>query len=149
VELSVLHLGLWALSWLPALGVIRSLEPFAGPCRAASTLLLPLGSDRGGMVVELSGAAPGAAASLVRRWTLIAEAGDGPWIPAVPAVILARRLAAGEDLRPGAMACLGLITLEEFQAATAHLAIRTAVEEEETAPHTPEIWARASKSTPP
>jgi hypothetical protein len=52
----------------------------------------------------------------------------------VPAVILARRLAAGEELRPGAMACLGLITLAEFQAATAHLAIGTAVEEEETAP---------------
>jgi uncharacterized protein YbjT (DUF2867 family) len=49
VELGVLHLGLWALSWLPALGLIGSLEPLAGPCRAASTLLLPLGSDRGGM----------------------------------------------------------------------------------------------------
>jgi NAD(P)-dependent dehydrogenase (short-subunit alcohol dehydrogenase family) len=134
VELGVLHLGLWALSWLPALGLIGSLEPLAGPCRAASTLLLPLGSDRGGMVVELGGAGPGAAASLVRRWTLIAEAGDGPWVPAVPAVILARRLAAGEALRRGAMACLGLITLAEFQAATAHLAIGTAVEEEETAP---------------
>jgi hypothetical protein len=132
VELGVLHLGLWALSWPPALGLIRSLEPFAGPCRAASNLLRALGSDRGGMVVELQGAAPGPAANLLRRWTLIAEAGDGPWVPAVPAVILARRLAAGEELRPGAMACLGLITLAEFQAATAHLAIGTAVEEEET-----------------
>jgi uncharacterized protein YbjT (DUF2867 family) len=137
VELGVLHLGLWVLSWLPALGLIGSLEPFAGPCRAASTLLLPLGSDRGGMVVELRGTAPGAAVGLMRRWTLIAEAGDGPWVPAVPAVILARRLAAGEDLRPGAMACLDLITLDEFQAATAHLSIGTAIEEVETAPPYP------------
>lgn len=135
VELSVLHLGLWVLSWLPALGLIGSLERLAVPCRAASDLLRPFGSDRGGMVVELRGAASGATASLVRRWTLIAEAGDGPWVPAVPAVILARKLAAREEFQPGAMACVGLITLEEFQAASAHLAIGTAIEEEETAPY--------------
>jgi hypothetical protein len=134
VEQSALHLGLWALSWLPAFRLIGSLQPLAGPCRAVSGLFQSFGSDRGGMVVELSGVARGRTANLTRRWSLIAEQGDGPWIPAVPAVILARRLAAGERLPSGAMACLGLITLEEFEAATAHLAIGTAVEEAETAP---------------
>lgn len=33
LELPVLHLGLWLLSWAPRLGLIRSLEPFAEPLR--------------------------------------------------------------------------------------------------------------------
>lgn len=45
---------------------------------------------------------------------LVAGSGDGPWIPAIPAVLVARKLALGQLPQRGAMACQGLFTLEEF-----------------------------------
>jgi len=48
------------------------------------------------------------------RWTLVAERGDGPEIPAIPAVIIAGKLAAGRRPESGARPCLGLFTLAEF-----------------------------------
>jgi hypothetical protein len=52
-----------------------------------------------------------------------------PEIPAIPAVILARKLASGRlDIR-GAMPCTGLFALDEFRQAVAQLAIGWRIEE--------------------
>jgi hypothetical protein len=79
------------------------------------------------MVVELSGRdAQGQPLRL--RWSLSAAAGDGPQIPATPAVVLARKLADGELSVRGAMPCMGLFTLDEALAALAGFAIETGLE---------------------
>jgi hypothetical protein len=41
----------------------------------------------------------------------------------MPAILLARRLARGEMLEPGAQPCIGVIRLDEFLAALAGLDI--------------------------
>ncbi|MHA7777568.1 DUF4166 domain-containing protein [Roseibium sp. M-1] len=123
LELPLLHLGLWLLAWPVRLGLVRSLEPAAKFLRMIAGWLEPFGSDRGGMEVRLAG--PGLDGQpLVKTWTLIAEAGDGPHIPAVAAAILCGHLCDGKVL-PGARACLGEVTLDDITAATAHLKVAT------------------------
>eukprot|EP00903_Cladosiphon_okamuranus_P001928 g1926.t1 len=126
LELSVLHLGLWGLSFLVPLRLMRSLEPLARPLQTIADWLEPLGTDRGGMEVRLAGLDQ-EGKPLDKRWTLIAEAGDGPHIPAVGATILCGRLAKG-SVPPGARPCLGKFNLEEVSEATRHLTVTTHIE---------------------
>jgi hypothetical protein len=61
-------------------------------------------------------------------WNLIARSGDGPFIPAIAAVIIAERIARGEETRRGAEPCFGLISLDELDRAVAGLDIGWTVE---------------------
>lgn len=114
LELSALHLGLWAAALPVRAGLLRSLAPFARPFRAVAAALDRLGTDRGGMLVEAAGEDPDGQ-RIEARWTLIAEAGDGPSVPILPVVAILRRLAEGR-LPPGARACAGLLDLSEIEA---------------------------------
>jgi hypothetical protein len=49
-----------------------------------------------------------------RRWFIVAKDGDGPQIPCVPAILLARNLALGKEMARGAYACVGLVSLEDY-----------------------------------
>jgi saccharopine dehydrogenase-like NADP-dependent oxidoreductase len=124
LELGLLQLGLWLLSWPVRWQLIGGLEPLAAPLTRMARWLAPLGSDRGGMFVELAGVGPDGN-RVERSWVLMAGSGHGPWIPTLPAVILARQLARGAIGRRGAMPCLGLVTLEAIEAECADLDIRT------------------------
>ncbi|MFM9864038.1 MAG: DUF4166 domain-containing protein, partial [Micropepsaceae bacterium] len=103
-----------------------SLEPFAELLHAATAWFRRFGSDKGGMIVEAVGL--DAAGERTRaRWTLVAAAGDGPNIPALPALALARALAADTVAKRGASACVGLITLDAFTKEFSRFEISTAV----------------------
>jgi uncharacterized protein YbjT (DUF2867 family) len=130
IELAVLHLGLWLVSWLPRLELVPSLAGLSGLAGIVSHATQRLGSDRGGMFVTLSGL--GRDGQILRRqWSLVAGAGDGPFVPATPAALLAGKLARGELDRRGAGPCLDLFTLDEFRAEIADLDI---VDETRTLP---------------
>jgi NAD(P)-dependent dehydrogenase (short-subunit alcohol dehydrogenase family) len=120
-EFAFQTLALWLLSWLVSCGWMASLTPIAGPLRSIQGLTSWLGGGRSAMTVEVAGFAGDMVG--VRRWTLVAERGDGPNIPAMPAVILARMILAGE-LPPGAGAASGLLTLNQFEPLFAPFAIR-------------------------
>jgi len=123
LELSFLHWGLWALSWPVRLGLLPSLLRFAPMMRRTARWFGKFGTDRGGMFVELRGV-DAAGAPLTKIWTVIAGSGDGPWIPALPAVILARQLAGGGGPEPGARACLNLFDMDDFTRETNAFDIR-------------------------
>jgi hypothetical protein len=57
-------------------------------------------------------------------WHLVAARGHGPYIPAIPSVLLTKRLLAGTLPTRGAMPCVGLLTLDDFLIETADLDIR-------------------------
>ena len=57
------------------------------------------------------------------NWYLQAENNHGPEIPCIPAIILVRKLARGEIPTRGAMHCLGLFSLEDFDRETDSLQI--------------------------
>ena len=123
VEVRAFHLGLWALSWFVRTGLVRHPEWCAAPLLAVKRRLGFLGSDRGAMFVILQGKGPNGQA-LEHRWELIANEGHGPFIPATPAVILAKRLVAGTLGTRGAMPCVGLFQLDGFTEEVADLDIR-------------------------
>jgi saccharopine dehydrogenase-like NADP-dependent oxidoreductase len=127
LELKRLHFGTLAAAWLVHLGLIRNLARNATHLRRISEWFLAAGSDVGGMLVELHGTDPQGQA-LRLRWSLSAAAGDGPQIPATPAVLLARKFADGSLVVRGAMPCMGLFSLEEALAALHGFAIETGLE---------------------
>lgn len=126
LELRILHDGL-RLAALPVrVGLLPSLHPLARVFRRAATWFERLGSDRGGMEVAAEG--QDAAGRPVRAaWFLVAEAGDGPFVPTLPALALVRRILAGTPPAPGARPCVGELTLAEIEAEMRRLRIRTGI----------------------
>lgn len=114
LELSILHLGLWALSLAVRLGLIRSLRPWAAPLQTIASLFERLGTDRGGMSVDVSGVDANGCA-VRATWSLVAEAGDGPNIPALPALALLRGLLQGRLQAKGARIAGELLALGDIE----------------------------------
>ena len=113
IENPLLHLGLFALSWVVRLGLPLNLPRHAEFLLRASHWFDDFGSADGGMHVLLRGIGRDGK-PLTRRWFIIGKNGDGPQIPCVPAILLARMLSRGDAPAPGACACVGLIGLEDY-----------------------------------
>lgn len=113
LELRRLHFGLWLLSWLARMHVVRDLAHHAPRLKRMSEWFARAGSDAGAMYVALVGTGDDDAARRL-SWEIVARDGDGPEIPATAAVVIARKLAHGELRVRGARACVDLFTLEEF-----------------------------------
>lgn len=109
--------GIWLLSWPVKWGWVGSLAPAARWLRPLQRLTAFLCSDRSAMSVTLRGG------GRTRRWTLIAEQGDGPEIPTLAAQLVARKLRAGA-LASGARDAGEELALTDFRPLFAELAIR-------------------------
>ena len=115
LEVSFFHVGLWAASWAVRAGLIRSLAPLAPPLLAIKRRLSRLGSDRGGMIVELRGTGHDGMPKAL-TWRLEALNGHGPYVPTLTSVALIRRLASGAETRTGAFACHAIVALADIMA---------------------------------
>jgi hypothetical protein len=123
LELVSAHIGLWTLAWLARMKLVREPAAMAKAILRMASRLDRFGSDAGGMRVMVAGRRTGGGEAGESTWNLTARHGDGPAIPCVPALVVARKLARGESLRSGARPCQGMMTLEEFSDATRDLAI--------------------------
>jgi hypothetical protein len=112
-ELKLLHLGTRALGGLVRIGLIRSLDRHAEMLLKLAFLFDRFGTGRSGFHMILTGEGPDGAA-LTRRFHLIARSGHGPFIPCMPAILLAKQLAAGTRPERGARPCLDLIDLTTY-----------------------------------
>jgi saccharopine dehydrogenase-like NADP-dependent oxidoreductase len=128
LELSIMHLGLWALSFLVRSGLTPTLSPFAAPLRAAAGLLAPFGSDRGGMIVYAKGRDENGE-KIEARWALWAEANAGPNTPVAPTAAWTRALAGGSTFEPGAQTSAGLLLLQSILLELKDLPIETRTDE--------------------
>lgn len=108
LELGLLHNSVRALGLLVRTGLVQSLAPLARPLRWISDLFKPFGSDRGGMQIAALMINAGGERRR-KQWTLIAEAGDGPYVPTLPALAAIKMLARNELTWRGAAPCVGLI----------------------------------------
>ncbi len=124
MELSLVHLGIWVFSWLIRWGLPLDLEKHAAPLLTLSNWFNVFGSDDGGMHIILKGKDP-TGQPLTRKWFIIGLDGDGPQIPTIPAIILAKKIVRGEDNLMGAIPCVGLVTLEEYLKELAPFNIQT------------------------
>jgi hypothetical protein len=134
-EVKALHLGTWLLSWIARLGLVKSWARYAAPLLRLSFLFDRFGSDKSGFHMFLDGRDSEGKPMRIAIF-MIARQVHGPYIPCVPAILLAKRLAAGEMIAPGARPCLDLVTLDNIMAAVAHLDIDTIA----TGPEMDERW---------
>jgi Saccharopine dehydrogenase NADP binding domain len=115
MESRILHFGIFLLSWLVRLGVIKNLADYASPLLKLSRLFDYFGTADGGMHMIISGKDKNNRPKTI-KWFIIARNGHGPHIPTVPAIIVAKKLVQNKLKFKGAMPCLGFITLEEYLA---------------------------------
>lgn len=128
LEIPFLHTGLWALSWLVRIGLIRRLEKAAPFLLKSARLFDWLGSDNSGFHMELSGKGKGGEDKTI-TFELVARSGDGPYIPCMPAILMAKKLASGDVKERGAYPCIGFITLDEYMGALEGLDIHWSLKE--------------------
>jgi hypothetical protein len=121
------QLALWLMAWMTRVRIVRNWGRWVPAFQWASDRLINLGSDVGGMHIMLAGKdLDGRPASVT--WNLTARRNHGPEIPCAPALILARKLAAGALAIRGAFPCLGLFSLQDFRTEVSDLDIEWVVE---------------------
>ena len=113
MENPMLHLSIWALSWIVRSGFPIKLEDHASLLLKASDCFNFLGSADSGMHLILEGKNHNGE-NLVKKWFIVAFEGDGPYIPTIPSVILTKKLLEGKFNLNGAMPCVALISLKEY-----------------------------------
>jgi hypothetical protein len=124
LELGLMHLGLWGLSWLVRAGLPLNLSNFAKPLLSISNWFDMMGSADGGMHMIITGEDMDGM-SHSREWFIIARDGDGPHIPTIPAIFLAKQIIADEFGLAGALPCVGLISLENYVQGLASFNVQT------------------------
>ena len=128
LEASWEQITLWKMAWATRLGIVSNWERLVPTFQSWSDRLIKLGSTTGGMQMRISGAGENGRPKAI-VWNLVAQQNHGPEIPCVPALILARKLAAGAISTRGAYPCLGMITLPEFDEEVSDLDIRWRMDE--------------------
>ena len=114
LEVSIGQRGLAVIGALRRWGLIRRPERLAAFMNRAADGLDMFGTALGGMVVRVRGI-DGAGAPASAAWHVSADDDHGPEIPCMPAILLARRLAAGEPFQAGAFTSTSQLTLAEFE----------------------------------
>jgi len=112
LEVSILHLGLWFLSLFSRIGIIKNWSRYTNPLTIMSEWFSSLGSNCGGMYVELAGTDLKEDVKTI-NWQLVAEDGVGPNVPTISAAIIIQKIAENK-LTAGARPCMGLFNLDEF-----------------------------------
>lgn len=114
LEVSLLHLGLWLLALPVRLRLVENLSGYSGLLLRMSDCFVNLGSDCGGMFVEIDGVD---SQGLPKRvsWQLVAENAVGPNVPTIAVELVVARIAGGKT-PAGAFPCMDFFTLPEFMA---------------------------------
>ncbi len=118
LEIPFLHIILWLLSWGVRIGIIRNLQSAAAIMLKVSYLFDIFGSDISAFHMEMRGVNHYEQKQCF-TFELIARSGHGPNIPCIPAILLAKALSCPENFlkKRGAMACVGLISFQDYMLA--------------------------------
>ena len=116
LELPFVHLCLWAMTWLVRGGIVASIVPMAPIMLKISALFDVIGGDRSGFYMHMGGIGVDGNKKSV-TFNLTARDGFGPFIPCMPAILLAKGLANQTIAVHGATPCIGLIDLDSYLAA--------------------------------
>ena len=113
MESSILHFGIWLLSWLVRMKLPLNLPNYSKFLLKLSHLFDYFGSDDGGMHMIIKGKDKQGNQKTI-KWFIIAKEGHGPHIPTIPSIILAKKLTQGTLKVNGAMTSINLVTLKEY-----------------------------------
>ena len=117
------QIALWNMGWVTRAGIVRKWDRFVPLFQKISDRLIGLGSDVGGMHIRISGTSIDREPRSV-SWNLVARQNHGPEIPCSPALILARKLAADRIATRGALPCLGMFSMSDFENELSNFDIR-------------------------
>lgn len=112
-EIRFMHLGLWLMSWPVRLGWVKSLQPLGPMLVRIANKFDWLGSSNSAFHMRVSGVGADGTAH-EKTVYIIARSGHGPYIPCIPAIVLARKLALDKTLQTGAYSGMGLVSLTEY-----------------------------------
>lgn len=113
LEVTIVHWTMWALSWLARFKLLRNLPSKAPLMRKMAHWFDKLGSNNSGFHVQMCGMDHEEQQKKITFY-LIALDKYGPYIPSMPAILCAKKLARDEINHYGAYPCIGLISLEEY-----------------------------------
>ena len=120
LELAFAQCAFWLLACLVRAGLIDNASRAARLMQQWGGCFDWMGSNTGGMHIGLRGTDHEGRLAQI-DWHLVARRGHGPEIPCLPAIVIARKLAAGRTTAAagaltarGAMPCMGLMTLADF-----------------------------------
>jgi saccharopine dehydrogenase-like protein len=129
LEFRVQHLMLWCLAAVRRMGLPLPVARWAAGLNRWAGIFDAHAGATGGMRVSVVAARALGGERRRRIWQLTAPAMDGPEIPCMAAILLARRLACGEVVVPGAFPCIGFLSLADFAPEFARWQITTRTEE--------------------
>jgi len=126
LELPLLHKTMVGMAYLSKIGLVKNWAPLSKAIVSTSNIFLSFGSDKGAMEVLICGKSNDGNAKKI-KWTLYAPKGNGPYIPTLSTIILARKLLSRDNQssqqETGAKPCAGMFELSEFDAYFDALAI--------------------------
>ncbi len=112
LEVGLMHLGLWAMSYVSRMGWIHNWQRFSNRITALSRWFENWGSDCGGMFMDMKGVDRKGNQKLL-HWQLIAEKGVGPNVPIIAAELVIKKILE-DKMTPGARPCMNLFSMKEF-----------------------------------
>ena len=127
LELPFIHTALWGLSWLVRLRLIRHLEQAAPLLLRISFLFDWLGTSASAFHMTLAGKGRDGKDKSI-TFDLTAKSGDGPYIPCMPAILITKKLLAGDIEQRGAYPCVGFISRDEYLNALSELDITWSID---------------------
>lgn len=114
LEVTLTQRAFAVLATLRGMGLLTNPARWAGVMNRVAGLFDSLGTALGGMVVRVEGI-DGEGRPARRAWHIAADNDHGPEIPCMAAIVLARKLAFGDAIAPGAFTAAGLLSLSEFE----------------------------------
>ncbi len=126
LELAFMHVALWLMTWPVRWKLVKSLERLAPTLLKMARIFDPIGTSTSGFYMHLQGEDTQRTDKTI-TFNLIAQAGDGPYIPCIPSILLAKWLARGQVTQRGAAPCMGLITLGDYLEALKNLEIKVSI----------------------
>lgn len=112
-ELPPLHFGAWVMGWLVRLGLVSSLSPYASKLHRMTLWFDAFGSGKSGFHMFLDGIDASGERMRISIF-IVARQAQGPNIPCIPSILIARRMASDWRPDPGARPCLDIFALDEL-----------------------------------
>jgi len=126
LELSLLQLGTWLLSWFSRVGLVKNWAKYASPLKTMSEWFYSLGSNAGGMRIDIKGK-DNEGKKLAINWQLIVLDGKGIYMPTIAATLLTKKLMRDELNLKGAMPCMEMFSLDDFKTTIQELGLDESV----------------------
>jgi len=128
----ILHRMLISLSWLVRWKILPTLLPFASLFHFVLNIAR-WGEHRGGMFVLVQGGNENGK-QIERSWHLVAEKGDGPFIPSMAIAAITRNILSGHRPAAGSRAATHELEVDDYEVLFNERAIHTGIRESDEVP---------------